>query len=100
MALAGFGFSIFQLWAQAERDARDTLFYINQQIAQSTRATFIKHDTILRVVGQELLRVGALENPEAGRSIIEDVATADRGMVGFGLVRPDQLLRDRARPIS
>jgi len=89
MALAGFGFSIFQLWAQAERDARDTLFYINQQIAQSTRATFIKHDTILRVVGQELLRVGALENPEAGRSIIEDVATADRGMVGFGLVRPD-----------
>ncbi|MDT8386841.1 MAG: EAL domain-containing protein [Thiogranum sp.] len=89
MALAGFGYSIFQIWVQAEREARDTLFYINQQIAQSTRATFIKYDTILRVVGQELLRVGALENPEAGRRIIEDVAIADQGMVGFGFVRPD-----------
>jgi diguanylate cyclase (GGDEF)-like protein len=89
MALAGFGYSTFQLWQQANRDARDMLAYINQQLAQSTRATFIKHETILRVVGEELLRVGTLENPEAGRAIIEDVAKTDPGMVGFGFVRPD-----------
>lgn len=93
LALAGFGFSVFQLWRDAQRDAHDTLSYINQQLAQSTRATFIKHETVLRVTGEELIRLGALHNPEAGREIIEDVATTDPGMVGFGFIRPDgQLL--------
>jgi diguanylate cyclase (GGDEF)-like protein len=89
MALAGFGYSAFQLWQEANQDAHDTLAYINQQLAQSTRATFIKHETILRVVGEELLRVGTLDNPEAGRAIIEDIAKTDPGMVGFGFIRPD-----------
>lgn len=93
MALGGFGYTAFQLWQDTHQDALDTLTYINQQLAQSTRATFIKHETILRVVGEELLRVGTLEDPEAGRDIIEDIAKTDPGMVAFGLGRPDgQLL--------
>ena len=93
MALIGFAFSAVQLWREARQDALDTLGYINQQLAQSTRATLIKHETILRVVGEEMVRAGALENPERGRAIIEDMHRTDPGMVAFGLVRPDgQLL--------
>ena len=89
MALAGFGFSAWQVWKNVNQDAQDTLAYINQQLAQSTRATFIKHETILRVAGEELLRIGTLEHPEAGHDIIEDIAATDPGMVGFGFIRPD-----------
>ncbi|MGD8843647.1 MAG: hypothetical protein PVJ83_09255, partial [Gammaproteobacteria bacterium] len=93
MALAGFGYTVFKLWQYTGREARDTLVYINQQLAQSTRATFIKQETVLRVVGEQLLRIGTLDNPEAGRAILEDVARIDPGMVGFGLIQPDgQLL--------
>ena len=93
MAIGGFGYSLLQLWQAAEREALDSLYYINQQLAQSTRATFIKHETILRVVGEELLRVGILEEPESGRALIEDIGKTDPGMVGFGFIRPDgQLL--------
>jgi len=93
MAVIGFVFSALQLWHEARRDALDTLDYINQQLAQSTRATLIKHETILRVVGEEMVRAGAMEKPERGRAIIEDMHRTDPGMVAFGLVRPDgQLL--------
>ncbi|WP_166668744.1 bifunctional diguanylate cyclase/phosphodiesterase [Thiohalophilus thiocyanatoxydans] len=93
MALIGFSISAWQLWVDAKRDARDKLGYVNRQLVQGTRATFIKHETVLRIVGEELVRSGALENPEQGRDIIEDMQRTDPGMVGFGLAAPNgQLL--------
>ncbi|MCG6938663.1 MAG: EAL domain-containing protein [Gammaproteobacteria bacterium] len=77
------------VWHLVLKDTEDSLKHINSMLIQGVRTTLKGHELILRGLGQELLAMGALENPENGRSIMERMKTFDPSMAGFGLARPD-----------
>lgn len=77
------------VWQLNLNDTRVKLGHINSLLAQGVRTTLKGHELILQGLGHELLAKGALENPEAGRALIERLNAIDPGMAGFGLARAD-----------
>ena len=76
-------------WFQVLQDTENRLGYINRMLAQGIRTTLTAHELVLTSLGDELVALGAGENPERGRALIERLRAADSGMAGFGLARPD-----------
>lgn len=81
--------SIAYIWKLNVSDTKVTLNHVNSVLAQGVRTTLKGHELILRGLGHELLAKGALEQPEAGRELIERMKGIDPGMAGFGLARMD-----------
>ena len=80
---------LYFIWGINMREVRLNLEHLNSVLVQSVRTTLKGHELILRGLGQELITLDALENPENGRDLIERMNTIDPGMAGFGLVRTD-----------
>jgi hypothetical protein len=89
LALVAFAVYAANEWRGSRRDAMEELVYINGLLAQSTRADFMQQASALTLVGQDLLRVGALGDPGMGQSILERVARQNPGVAGLGLARTD-----------
>ena len=81
--------AIALLWRETINDTRSTLGYINSMLVQGVRTTLKGHELVLRGLGGELFSLGALDEPERGRALIERMRKIDPGMAGFGLARPD-----------
>ena len=77
------------LWHETQGDVENELSYLTELVHQSTVSTLIKHESTLRMLGQRLVAMGAVTQPERGRELIEAMNAIDRGMAGFGLARPD-----------
>jgi diguanylate cyclase (GGDEF)-like protein/PAS domain S-box-containing protein len=93
LALAAYVFAAVGNWREARRDLENGLIHENRLLAQAVRATMVTHAVMLKAVGEGLLRLGALEQPERGRDFIDAMQRSDPGMAGFGLARADgQLL--------
>jgi diguanylate cyclase (GGDEF)-like protein/PAS domain S-box-containing protein len=93
LALVAYVLSAGGNWREARHDLEATLTHENRLLAQAVRATMVTHAVMLNAVGESLLRLGVLEQPERGRAFIEAMQRADPGMAGFGFARPDgQLL--------
>ncbi|MFZ1295309.1 MAG: EAL domain-containing protein, partial [Pseudomonadales bacterium] len=84
-----FALYAWQTVAQQRADAEAELRYVNRLFAEGTRATLIVQESRLRMIGEQLRQLGVDENPENGRALIEQVASADSGIKAFGLVRAD-----------
>lgn len=78
-----------QTWSASLDEARTELQHINSMLVQGTRTTLKGHEFILRGLQGELLELGALQDPERGRALIERMKSIDTGMAGFGLARRD-----------
>ena len=84
-----FALYAWQTVAQQRADAEAELIYVNRLFAEGTRATLIVQESRLRMIGEQLRQLGVDENPENGRALIEQIASGDSGMKGFGLARAD-----------
>ncbi len=52
-------------------DTRSPLGYINSMLVQGVRTTLKGHELVLRGLGGQLISLGALDEPERGRALIE-----------------------------
>lgn len=89
LVVAVYLLALYYVWQLNLRDTENNLNHINSILSQGVRTTLKSHDLILRGLGSELIALGALEQPEKGRDLIERMKSIDPGMVGFGLARPD-----------
>jgi diguanylate cyclase (GGDEF)-like protein len=93
LLLGVYGTYAWLLWREALSVAEQELAYTNSLLAQATRSVLTQQESSLRLLGHRLVEAGALENPDAGRSIIDAMPTLDPAMAGWGLARTDgQLL--------
>ena len=89
IVLLVFGLFALQTWNDVHESEAAEIGYVKRLLTQSTRTTLAQQEQTLRILGQQLLFVMADRSPENGRAIIEDAATADPGMAGFGFALPD-----------
>jgi diguanylate cyclase (GGDEF)-like protein len=75
--------------ARVHDEATDELRYLNRLFAEGTRASFVVQQSRLLLLGEQLRRSGATDDPAAGRELINQMARLDPGMVAFGLARAD-----------
>ena len=80
-------------WLEIKKSHLNNLQHINRIVMQSELATFHHQESVLKILGENLLLQNAEKNPENGRDIIEKMMKINKGMAGFGLARSDgQLL--------
>ncbi len=93
LALVAYAYSAISNWREVRRGLESGLAYENKLLTQAVRATMATHSVMLKAIGEGLLLLGALEQPENGREFIEKMQRTDPGMAGFGFARADgQLL--------
>jgi diguanylate cyclase (GGDEF)-like protein/PAS domain S-box-containing protein len=93
LALVAYAYSAIGNWREVRRGLESGLAYENKLLTQAVHATMVTHSVMLKSIGDGLLLLGALEQPESGREFIEKMQRTDQGMAGFGFVRADgQLL--------
>lgn len=61
----------------------------NNSISSSIVSSFKYQESILKILGDELLSVDAYDYPENGRKLIEELIRVNNGFVAFGLARYD-----------
>ena len=85
------GFLLFSAnaWREARDEARQELSSTTHQFAQMVGAEFGHQQAMLRLLGSRLLAIGALDDPERGRPLIEEMFHLNPALAGFGLARPD-----------
>jgi len=89
LVLAAYLSALVHLWHQNLSETKSSLAYVNSMLVQGVRTTLKGHELVLRGLGHELVRLGSLDDPESGRTLIERMRQIDPGMAGFGLARPD-----------
>lgn len=77
------------LWREVDRESRSALRATTRQFVQMARAEFAHQEAMLRLLGSRLLDAGALQHPEQGRRLIEEMQRVNPALAGFGLARPD-----------
>lgn len=81
--------ALLQNWQEALNDIRARLTHINSMLVQGVRSTMKTHELVLLGFGSELVAQGALNHPENGRKLIEQMKSIDPEFAGFGLAKPD-----------
>ncbi len=60
---------------------------LNRITAQNTLSSLRNQESILRILGKNLLSLNAYSYPEEGRKTIEEMIEVNKGLVAFGLAR-------------
>ena len=90
LIFVAYGWISFFTWQSTLEDTRLTLDYINSSQIQGLRHTLKSNDLMLKGLGRQLVvKLGALQHPERGRELLEEMRSLDKGSGGFGLTRPD-----------
>ena len=76
-------------WWHLQQEAERRVNALTAQFVNMVRAEFGQQEAMLRLLGSQLLAMGALERPEAGRALIDEMLALNPAMAGFGLARPD-----------
>ncbi len=77
------------IWREVKTEVDERLGATTRQFAQMARAEFIHQEAMLRLLGSRLLDAGALDAPEKGRRLIEEMQRINPALAGYGLARPD-----------
>jgi hypothetical protein len=80
---------IYWSWRNTQQQITDHLIYSGQIMAQSTKATFKSFESLLIVLGQQLVKQGIDGNLEEGRELLERTNQLHTGMAGFALTQQD-----------
>jgi len=80
-------------WRFVKTKYEQQLESLNRISSQNTLSSFRNQESILKILGKNLLHTNARENPESGRLTVEEMIEVNKGLVAFGLARYDgQLL--------
>ena len=76
-------------WLNIKKEHILGLKHINRIVMQSELSTFHHQESVLKILGKNLLNQDVEKNPENGRAVIEEMMNINKGMSGFGLARND-----------
>ncbi|WP_417333792.1 EAL domain-containing protein [Halarcobacter sp.] len=86
-------FIFYYEWIINKNKYAENLTNFNKISVQSTISSFRNKESTLKILGENLLELDTLNNPENGRKLINDMKRVNKGIVAFGLARYDgQLL--------
>jgi len=86
-------FIFYYEWIINKNKYVENLTSLNKISTQNTISSFRNQESTLTILGENLLDLDALNNPENGRKLINDLQRVNEGIVAFGLARYDgQLL--------
>ncbi|MCD8521023.1 MAG: EAL domain-containing protein [Saccharospirillaceae bacterium] len=78
-----------QSWLVSRSVFDNEIAHINRVALQNARSVMISRRESFSLLGQQLSALNALDDPEAGRDILEKVAFFTPGIVSLGLARTD-----------
>ncbi len=87
MLITGFAIYAYNTWNHIHETNKAKLQFMNRLLIQTNREIFIHHESMLHLLGERLQEVGAIDAPERGRKLIEQMLRLNPSMAGFGLVR-------------
>ncbi len=87
--LAAFALFLAYSWFDTVRDADERLDFRSSMLAASTRDMLYHYEGLLRLLAQEAIRLGVLQDPERARDILEQVLADNPALAGYGLTHPD-----------
>ncbi|AXH11511.1 EAL domain-containing protein [Halarcobacter bivalviorum] len=82
-------FIFYYEWIINKNKYTESLTNFNKISVQNTISSFRNKESTLRILGENLLELDTLNNPENGRKIINDMKRVNKGIVAFGLARYD-----------
>ena len=80
---------VLQKRDQSYTQLANTLKQHNELISESTRGSLLNLDALLRVIGWNLIKLDALEEPKKGRLYIENLSSNNLPIAGYGLAKTD-----------
>ena len=89
MMIGGFALYAWNTWNHIHERSEAELRFLDRLLIQTTREIFTYHESMLHVLGERLQEAGALEQPERGRALIDQMLRLNPAMAGFGLARAD-----------
>jgi diguanylate cyclase (GGDEF)-like protein len=87
-----------QSWFVSRGVFDNEIAHINRVALQNSRSVMIARRDAFNLLGQELLALNALNEPETGRDLLEKVAFFTPGVVSLGLARTDGTLVLYSKP--
>ncbi len=82
-------FIFYYEWIINKNKYAENLTNFNKISVQSTISSFRNKESTLKILGENLLELDALNNPENGRKLINDMKRVNKGIVAFGLAQYD-----------
>ncbi|RXK05278.1 putative bifunctional diguanylate cyclase/phosphodiesterase [Halarcobacter bivalviorum] len=82
-------FIFYYEWIINKNKYIESLTNFNKISVQNTISSFRNKESTLKILGENLLELDTLNNPENGRKIINDMKRVNKGIVAFGLARYD-----------
>jgi len=80
---------VITTWYEVKAKAVLELNYTNKMISRSFSADLQQHEILLRLLGEQLLAIDVLHNPQKAKPLIEKLLGADKSLAGFGVARPN-----------
>lgn len=65
------------------------LKYINKMASKSFNFEIQQYEILLRLLGERLLEINALNNPKQAKTLVQGILNADKNLAGIGLIRTD-----------
>lgn len=82
-------FIFYYEWIINKNKYIESLTNFNKISVQNTISSFRNKESTLKILGENLLELDTLNNPENGRKIINDMKRVNKGIVAFGLALYD-----------
>ena len=80
---------IMTTWNEVKRKAIIELKYSNMIVSSAFRSELEQHEILISLLGEQLLEMGVLKDPEKSRPFIEKLIDYDKSLAGFGIAKND-----------
>ena len=83
---------IYMDWQDVRQKAVSELGHVNTLVYSTFEGDLYKYESLLRLLGDRLEEMNVLQDPEAGRALLERTLKMNPNLAGFGLARTDGTL--------
>ena len=81
---------IYVEWRNIKSEASKELLYANNIMTSSIQSVFHKNEALLKILGERLVELGALESPDSlSWNLVDDLLKDNPELAGIGLANPD-----------
>ena len=87
LMIAGFAIFAYNTWSHVHETTEAKLQFMDRLLIQTNREIFIHHESMLHLLGERLQEIDAINAPEKGRKLIDQMLRLNPSMAGFGLAR-------------
>ena len=92
LALSSTAFALtitYFIWQSILADAKSELIYANRIMSSSVHSILIKHESLLKILGERLLENNGLEeNNQSSITLVNNLLKNNVELAGFGLAKP------------